>query len=622
MDIGKLSATYRNETSYNGYTLDVLKSALQKYIRRGRFVKATYAAFELDMFALIEAEGIRSNLIHRLMIIFMEDVANPGMWPWMDDQISRLLDYRQARKGLPVFSVRFCEYRKKEVEVIAKIVYALSSSSHSRDNSFYKFVYWTYPSHLSSSHKRAVKRRFPWFSKIDEELSVDPEKSVRITGLSPSNQFMVDSFVTLLGQRSGAAVFFGHAIANFPKLDIKYYNSTKPAFLVFHLINKVVEKIYSGEELKKMKKLVEIGVKWYKELNPIKEDFLAWQYLVLVIVKNMPLTPYHEREGIAELRKLYRRNVRGDVMVFDEWVYDMHTRIGRRSGKGSVYFGLESSMVSNEDPSTNLDFKEAYTYNQLLKEDTPEEEIDSILKKSSKKEDRESKIFKFIVRAQLLTSDSKSDTYFALDGKKHLVFVKGPFPEGITEEFLKIQKEKCELGLPCLEWKVYHLKPDLFPDEPLGLRRRLDRSKTYSFLTSKVLFDHPHDEIPEKTHSSKVWPPTQVVDWEKVRGSSHITKDDMKSSLIRKEFIENVLFRYVYGIGDLAKRNFIVREGRVFSIDEDSYGKDFNLETALKELYPTFQEYLKKNKREARSFLEKFVVKNSRLAYLKSLVRD
>jgi hypothetical protein len=48
--LSHLSTTYRQEVSWNGYRADVLKSGIQKYIRRGVTEKALYCAGELDLF--------------------------------------------------------------------------------------------------------------------------------------------------------------------------------------------------------------------------------------------------------------------------------------------------------------------------------------------------------------------------------------------------------------------------------------------------------------------------------------------------------------------------------------------------------------------------------------------
>ncbi len=84
-----LSAVFRKERTWNNFCPDVMKSGLQKYIRRGMTEKALYCAGELDLMKHTpesaggkRAEGIRTNFLHRLMVIYIEDVgiANLGVW--------------------------------------------------------------------------------------------------------------------------------------------------------------------------------------------------------------------------------------------------------------------------------------------------------------------------------------------------------------------------------------------------------------------------------------------------------------------------------------------------------------------------------------------------------------
>lgn len=78
-----MKATYRNEISRNGFRMDVLKSGLQKYIRRGNVDMAMYCCAELDSFSLLgesrDTKRIRTNMVHRLLIVFAEDVGLGGM---------------------------------------------------------------------------------------------------------------------------------------------------------------------------------------------------------------------------------------------------------------------------------------------------------------------------------------------------------------------------------------------------------------------------------------------------------------------------------------------------------------------------------------------------------------
>ena len=79
-----LSTTYRQQVTWNGHKADVMKSGLQKYIRRGVVDKALFCAGELDLFKeapeKAQGEGIRTNFLHRLIVIFIEDVENMSLF--------------------------------------------------------------------------------------------------------------------------------------------------------------------------------------------------------------------------------------------------------------------------------------------------------------------------------------------------------------------------------------------------------------------------------------------------------------------------------------------------------------------------------------------------------------
>ena len=96
-----LSTSYRKHITWNGYPADVVKSGLQKYIRRSVLEKALYCAAELDLFKEAEntkeAEGIRTNFLHRLMIIFMEDVENLALFDTIYTKMNLLFQERQGR---------------------------------------------------------------------------------------------------------------------------------------------------------------------------------------------------------------------------------------------------------------------------------------------------------------------------------------------------------------------------------------------------------------------------------------------------------------------------------------------------------------------------------------------
>jgi hypothetical protein len=600
MDIGQLSNVYRCETSFNGYSLDELKSALQKYIRRSDPVMAIYAGLELDLFALIGAEGVRTNFLHRLMVIYMEDVGNFALWPWMDKMMFELLSLRKRRNDLPD---RYEVCRKSEMGLVPRIINVLATSSHSRENSFYNFVYNKYFAQPADIKAR-IKSRYSFMNDVERAADMTYPTRLPLTADLTAEQIVIcRNFLGCIESRNEMAFYFAHKINQFPKLTQKFYKSTNPAFLIFHLIEKACP-MFSAR--------VDLAVRWFKELSPLQEDYLCWHHLLLMIVKDRRTEPFAEdMTNVDRMHLLYKRNIRKTKVEFDDFVYDMHTRKGKLARRSGTHFATVSSVVTNEDPEINLQFKNIYTYFKLI--------TDSVQLYSEP--ELESDFFRFQVRAQLVTGNGKTDTYFATRPDGQLVFVKGPFDSNYTvDKFVKVQLLKKKMDLHTLDYDVVYLKPDLFPDSPLGLRHKLNNARRYPFIMCKPVFDFTAETIPRRSHSSKVWPATEVVDWSMIPTSSHLSADVLDDPLMMKEFVENVVFRYVFGIGDLAKRNFLVHDGHILAIDEDSWDKDFSLEENIRDLYKPFLGFIQENKEWFVSVLCKFEeYRNHRLEFLEKL---
>lgn len=81
-------------------------------------------------------------------------------------------------------------------------------------------------------------------------------------------------------------------------------------------------------------------------------------------------------------------------------------------------------------------------------------------------------------------------------------------------------------------------------------------------------------------HSSTLWPATEVVDWKQI--PFHFThKARALTNQEYTDYIHAILFRYLLGVSDFADRNFLMKDGRVISIDEDVEGRDIDLYATL-----------------------------------------
>ena len=129
-----IETKFRHE-SIDGYSFSELKSAVQKYIRRSNIEKSMWVASRLDLFYLDpNGERLRTNFIHRLMIIFLEDIGFSGihLWPELDSLLMDrlLLGRKSARRD-----------REAEVKSIRRVVELLADAKQEKSRSCLSLIY-------------------------------------------------------------------------------------------------------------------------------------------------------------------------------------------------------------------------------------------------------------------------------------------------------------------------------------------------------------------------------------------------------------------------------------------------------------------------------------------------
>ena len=187
--------------------------------------------------------------------------------------------------------------------------------------------------------------------------------------------------------------------------------------------------------------------------------------------------------------------------------------------------------------------------------------------------------FKF--RIQLTTSHAKTDVYLVEIADKPYI-VKGPFIQvDVLNQYLLYQREKETYGMPVTKNSIVYLVPDRWNlGVPLGVRNKVDRTKKYPFLVSESLLKT--SEYILRTHSSKMWPETIVID--PVLTRLHVSSISKLSPQLSIDFLNILGFRCKYRLSDIALRNLLIHNGRMYSIDEESVKNetDFSLLDELK----------------------------------------
>lgn len=657
MIIGK----YRNEKSLNGFSLDVLKSALQKYVRRGMTEKAHFFAGELDLFKNADSrqEVIRTNFLHRLMIIFLEDVGDMNIWNYIDERIFNLLNERNK----PLTGNNRRDFLKEELW-ISQIIIKMCSSQKTRLPSHVRSLFG------GSKYIDMAIKYYPSLAEYAINIKNFEESSKNIDTASLFKQ-LCSNFQMALNKKDIMAVYWAFKIV---ENDFKLSGRKKnPIYMVFNILEKTCS---SNPQLSKY---VILTIRWYEELKNTKEYFLPWVNMILLIIgkKNISKIPSNNDEKSILINWDVNRscvNDKSKIPSIDNFVMDIHTR-KRNSQMTSVDFALQGAIVipennnevipilkqfyedtkridnniqpygksasssnvssskieknvksennenskilttenevempSNYNRITHFNSQVEYTKNLIKK--LKARKTQNIVEEKSKKENdkisenenindhilRESQEFEFVVRTQLTTSHYKTDVYI---GKKEgkIYIIKGPLPESSIRNHLKALELKKLNKLPVIPCCVVLMIPDRWTEGvPLGLRNNIDRSKPASFLIIKSLVKE--EDLVYKMHKSKLWPDTRIVDWKEVARKKSIKHIDIKNINYdeTRQYIESLCFRYILGIGDMADRNFIISEGIVYSIDEDGTTKNV-----------VFMDELKKNKCE---FISNWIKKN------------
>ncbi len=592
----KMSTKFRNQVTWNGYPMDVMKSGLQKYIRRGMTEKALYCAGELDLFkeaAEKEGEGIRTNLFNRILITYMEDVENLSIAKQVGDAVTALYQER----------TRPNRSKEKEETILSDVVVLLSHSTKARMCSHVRAVF--NPTYFTSKELyEAYPSLQPYWNEIRKNLQESPK---------PSLEDASKKFALYLKQKSLLAIYYGFQVAaSEEKLPQRILGSSKPVWFLF---KQLLE--YAPE-------MTNLMLGWSKNyIDGMKEDFMCWLLPLLHVVGAVPAgePPVYDRSAYAST---WDRNRGGETIEVDDFIEDRHTHKGR--GKSLMEFALIGAHVENEAPFVNDLWKAFYEDGKRFEEGiAPKgekslsanvieaslypipstasvdalEEKQPVVPRSMKRipkpsntqpllvtnqsaqnraEDaKESTAYNFVVRAQLTTTNTKQDVYFAKEpSTQKLVVVKGPFRDRTGIDILVSNNEwKQKHGLPLLPVVVRSLIPDRWPEGvPLGARNKIDRTQPAYFLVFDSMIDE--SDLKTKMHSSKLWPETEVVDWDRIPfhfdyQTRPLTNQEMK------DYVHALLYRYLLGVSDLADRNFLMRNGRVISIDEDVEDHEVNL---------------------------------------------
>lgn len=642
---------FRNARTLNNYAIDESKSAIQKYIRRGLFDKAIYFTIELDLFSDTEIKfyslqnkkimryadnasrtsSVRSNMIHRLMIIAAEDIsiANPTLPYVMNKYLKSWFELREEL--LNEFSPDKLEKQRSDLIKIVKLMCnskKIRFPSYMRNTWFKKenqeYIKTFFPSLIKRKYDPHYKLKYDYVRENHVNQYFNEKKHV---------EYFHKLCIFVENKDDKAFKYFGKL--RFIKLDKKINKRSKSEYLLWDYIEKASPILLGKELYDSLKRSIDVLREWYEECT--SENWLFLFQALSYLVRKDQMSKLIVKESENSISKnsisneIYSINLQNKKIEIDDYCIDIHTRRGKINKKTKFDFGICGSYVSNEAHEIIEDvYKQAYVscykyWNgkgvDLIKP-IPVNEIkelekmnveDSALIKSSiesfreretmplftDKIDREELVFQDIVRAQLLCSKSRPDVYFATSDYFEFknVVVKGPYinEETISEtEYITSEIRKFE-GLNFIPFQIIELYPTSLEvmknPESFGTRTKVDMNKKYKYFVSQnmcVPNDKKYD-IPTELKESKLWKPTKVADMYKLKLKNG-NIEEITSNNARLQLLLVLSFRYIYQVPDTCERNIIYCREKVYSVDNEGYKR----ENSLKNLYSKPLPLLKK----------------------------
>ena len=357
--------------SFNGYKLDILKSAVQKYLRRREFDKMIWCVAEIYLFqvyAKTDAEkratkGIISNLLNRLIIMLDEEML-----------------FVECEKYLVVrrYIEEFEKSNRGNFDYLYKICDVMCGARMIRRNSDIR-GYWS-PGKKNVKVDNGYESDDYCFVKFKEKFETDDPEC-----------FLWMLKIFNKGEEG----------------DIVRYRRKENIYMIWEYLfdrkniknNEVLRKCleYRFEEFKKKRSerfiflSASIDIAMYRGREQ-KEDWFDCKKKKKFNIEDLVRehgTKFVNRELIREVYLEWKK------MEIDDYAIDMHTSAGRKMGKNKIDFIASGAVVVNEDKEYfvqewrdcyNKAKKASFTAAVALRKKKDEAKLEKAKKKQAKTE--------------------------------------------------------------------------------------------------------------------------------------------------------------------------------------------------------------------------------------------
>ena len=314
-------AGHHNTKTWNGYKWGNLKSALQKYARRGMFKKGLHVLVEMDTLSSLfgtpredKMRSKRTNMANRLRVILSEDigVANPTL----PARVCALLDNWENLRNTDEGRIHLLQ----AYELIAK-------SPKSRCISDFKYVYML-PPYSATNHLKITSDEMEKYKAVTPKPEFIDQKGATVERvLELATQHNLDA----LGELSVL-------IREREQKSLKQWGE------LWEGIQAAVVEPYKTS-IRALQKL-------YKKGQPVKERPLFLYDALLYLIYSEKIKPVDEVAPVVTqefVDEIYAEHMGGKDIVFEweDFVLDRHTG-SAAVDKSLMAFALKGAHLENE----------------------------------------------------------------------------------------------------------------------------------------------------------------------------------------------------------------------------------------------------------------------------------
>lgn len=523
----------------SGYKIDLVKSGMQKYLRRREAQKMKWCMCEIYKFKFGNNEnerkigkGIISNLVNRIIVMLDEELC-------FDEVVRYSLVYDLLE------DMKKTENYEEGVEIISKICDILCSGNIIR---------------LSSDIVGYFNKRIFEYKLEVCDSDMESDTLGVFKGENAEIEKNMRNFIGHFNAKNSNCYYWLFKIYNMCSDGVKTrYRRKEYIYAVWQYLEGLI-----GDN-KLLRKA------WSNRINMFYEKNKNERKMFLVAVVNVFM--YRD---VIDFEKVIKCEDSGMLelegkFVFDDYCIDMHCKDGRIAGKNRKDFALEGCLVINEYEKYKVDEWREYYINEKINNEIVKKNK-TVNKKNEKIEVNEKNKKKEITGLDLLNElefiDMNNFKFIKLCsnttcGNKVMCFVVE------YEGNLYVLKEGRKSMNYNVDYEMVDKCKEIFGLNAIGMRR-IKSNKIIEKINKNIKSWNDNWQFVDK--DSVVYSMMTYIEGEKL--IDYRKKNDKVDKELWLEFMKIGLFRGIFMVSDFSQINVMFCNNKLYSIDEhDALGK-------------------------------------------------